>query len=78
MTSRVTKPILSGMVRALKRENAQLTDDLAKERSKNAALEFAYDRAFFEWCADRMVYVYGADPQADFVQKLRRMAGSRP
>ncbi|MGI9132664.1 MAG: hypothetical protein ACR2I0_01780 [Rhodoferax sp.] len=41
------------------------------------SIEFTFDRAFLDWCADRMVYVYGADPQVDFVLKLRRMAGSR-
>ena len=40
-------------------------------------LEHEFDRAFLDWCADRMVYVYGADPRVDYVLKLRKMAGSR-
>ena len=51
-------------------DNLILSDKLQK-------IEFVFDRAFLDWCADRMVYVYGADPAADFVVKLRKMAGSR-
>ncbi len=75
--SNTSKAILGGMKRALERENADLRSALQREISKNAALEFAFDRAFFEWCADRFVYVYGADPAADYVVKLRKMAGTR-
>ena len=75
--STVNRIILAGMNRALERENADLRSALQREISKNSALEFAFDRAFFEWCADRFVYVYGADPAADYVVKLRKLAGTR-
>ena len=75
--STVNRIILAGMNRALERENADLRSALQREISKNSALEFAFDRAFLDWCADRMVYVYGSNPSVDYVLKLRRMAGSR-
>ena len=76
--SSTSRAILGGLNRALKRENEDLRSALQREISKNAALEFAFDRAFFEWCADRFVFVYGVDPAADYVVKLRQLAGTRP
>lgn len=32
------------------------------------------DSKFLTWVADRLVHVYGENPDVDFVQKLRRMA----
>jgi hypothetical protein len=61
-----------------KARGIESTYDLVKALLKRVAdLEHEFDRAFLEWCADRMVYVYGADPHVDYVLKLRRMAGTR-
>jgi hypothetical protein len=76
--SSTSKAIIGGLNRALKRENEDLRSALQREISKNAALEFAYDRAFFEWCADRFVYAKGDQPTEPHVLRLRKMAGTRP
>lgn len=56
------------------RDVSALLDHIAQLDATNAALELEFDHAFLEWCADRFVYVYGADPAVDYVRKLRRMA----
>ena len=76
--STVNRIILAGMNRALERENADLRSALQREISKNSALEFAFDRAFLEWCADHMVASHGIEPTAPYIVRLRQIAGTKP
>ena len=46
-------------------------------REYATAINFAFDRAFLDWCADRLVYAKGDQPDEPHIKKLRRMAGSR-
>ena len=34
------------------------------------------DKAFLNWLADRLVYIYGESPNVDFVNKLRCIAAA--
>ena len=76
--SSTSKAIIGGLNRALKRENEDLRSALQREISKNAALEFAFDRAFLEWCADHMVASHGIEPTAPYIVRLRQIAGTKP